>query len=381
MPWFDPRWRIALWGGGLALAGLVGCPGPAPTPPPAPSAVPPPVPSTPAPSAALGALTGVVNPSASAVAGDGGAPPVPDAGGAPAVEDPGPEVLLYIETPYKLEEQPPPSSQEAYKADIMDRRKWNSGGLGELLDKPPGVEGHPDPRVIVNLDDVSGGVEEKTLVRVARKYHWINVVRCYRLGAYKDRYLRGWTKGTLLVAKNGRVKKATFGSTELKNDDVARCIIDKLRTIEFPPAQRETRAKVSVRVGPGDEPMPPPKDLIVPGDGIMPLEAMRQGVRAGEEAILKCYRDAFAYAPGLWGRIILRFHVTKYGKTDEAFEAGSRFPDAHVAQCVVHAARELKFPRPDGGDVRFVVPIRLWNDGAGVERPDPPRDRDIANPQ
>lgn len=366
---------------GLVAAGLLaGCPSRPAPPPPAPSATPVPAPTSAPSSSALGVLTGVVNPSASAVAGEGGAPPEVAEGGAPPIEDPGPEVVLYIETPYKLEERPPPTSQQAYKDDIMDRRKWNSGGMGELLDKPPGVEGHPDPRVIVNLDDVSGGLEEKTLVRVARQYHWINVVRCYRLGAYKDRHLRGWTKGKLVVATNGRVKKATFESTDLKDEDVAKCVIDKLRTIEFPPAKRETRAAVSVRVGPGDEPMPPPKDLIVPGDGVLSLDAMRAGVRAGEEAILKCYRDAFAYAPGLWGRIILRFHVTKHGKLDEAFEAGSRFPDAHVAQCVVHAARELTFPRPDGGDVRFVVPIRLWNDQTGVERPDPPRDRDVADP-
>lgn len=376
-----PSLDRAIGAAALALGLLGGCSGrPAPAPPPAPSARPAPIPSATASSSALGVLTGAVNLSASAVAGEGGAPAAPEAGGAPPAEDPGPEVLLYIETPYKLEERPPPSSQQAYKDDIMDRRKWNSGGMGELTGEPPGVEGHPDPRVIVNLDEVSGGIEEKTLVRVARKYHWINVVRCYRLGAYKDRHLRGWTKGKLVVAANGRVKKASFESTDLKDEEVARCVIDKLRTIEFPPAKRETRAVVSVRVGPGDEPMPPPKDLIVPGDGVLSLEAMRAGVRAGEEAILKCYRDAFAYAPGLWGRIILRFHVTKYGQTDEAFEAGSRFPDAHVAQCVVHAARELKFARPDGGDIRFVVPIRLWNDQTGVERPDPPRDRDIADP-
>jgi len=368
-------------GAGFLAAMLAGCPGPPPTPT-SPSPPPRPVATAPAvaPTTSLAVLTGVVNPSASAVAEGGAAPEAPDAGGAPPVEDPGPMGELYIETPYKLEERPAPTSQAGYKADIMDRRKWNTGGLGELLSDPPGVEGHPDPRVIVNLDEVSGGIAEKTLVRVARQYHWINTVRCYRLGAHKDRYLRGWTKGKVLIATNGRVKRATYESTDLKDEAVARCIIDKLRTIEFPPAKRETRALVSVRVGPGDEPMPPPKDLIVSGDGLLSLDDMRAGVRAGEEAILKCYRDAFAYAPGLWGRIILRFHVTKHGKTDEAFEAGSRFPDAHVAQCVVHAARELKFPRPDGGDLRFVVPIRLWNDRAEVERPDPPWERDIADP-
>ena len=249
----------------------------------------------------------------------------------------------------------------------MDRRHWNSGGLGKLISDLPPVEGHPDPRVIVNIDEVSGPHDKKALQREARKYHWINVVRCYRLGAYKDKHLRGWTKILTTVTRGGAIHRPRLLETELKNDDVARCIVKKLHTLKLPRARRGSRVNISVRVGPGDEPMPPPEDLIIPGDGELPIEAMRAGVEAGLPEIEKCYQSAFEYAPGLWGRILLRFHLTERGVLDEAFPAGSRFPDARVQQCVLHAARRFQFSRPKGGEIRFVVPLRLFTDRADTD--------------
>jgi hypothetical protein len=96
---------------------------------------------------------------------------------------------------------------------------------------------------------------------------------------------------------------------------------------------------------------------------------MRKGVEAGLEALEACYRAAFAYAPGLWGRMILRFHLTEHGKLDEAFQVNRRFPDPRVSQCVEHAARKLSFPRPDGGEIRFVVPLRFSSDRADTAPP------------
>lgn len=291
-------------------------------------------------------------------------PPPPE-----PVPDPGPAITLLVETPYKMDERPDKKTYEAQREDILDRRHWNTGGMGELLGEPPGAEGHPDPRVTVTIEKVNGPHSAKKLQQVARQYHWINVVRCYRLGAYKDPFLRGWTNGRFDLAASGRARGRKMLSTELKDRAVAECMIDKLGEIDFPAAKAGSRVWVKMKVSPGDEPMPPPEDEIKPGDGTMPLEEMKAGVEAGREAFEACYRAAFDYAPGLWGRIILRFHVTEHGKLDEAFEAGSRFPDARVQQCILHAARELRFPKPEGGDIRFLVPIRLWTDRADTARP------------
>lgn len=296
-------------------------------------------------------------------------PPAPTP--APEPEpDPGPRVTILVETPYKMDERPDKTTFEAQREDILDRRHWNTGGMGELLGEPPGAEGHPDPRVTVTIEKVHGPHSAKKLQQVARQYHWINVVRCYRLGAYKDPLLRGWTKGRFDLSANGRARGRKMLSTELKNRDVAECMVDKLRTIDFPGARAGSRVWVKMKVSPGDEPMPPPEEEIKPGDGTLPLEEMKAGVDEGREAFEACYRAAFDYAPGLWGRIILRFHVTEHGKLDEAFEAGSRFPDARVQQCILHAARKLRFPKPEGGDIRFLVPIRLWTDRAETARGD-----------
>src|SRR5690606_33141286 len=202
----------------------------------------------------------------------------------------------------------------------------------------------------------------------ARKYHWIEIVRCYRLGAYKDPYLRGWTRARVKIAASGKVTESKMLETELDDENVARCMVERLASHTFPPGA--ATVTFAMRVGPGDEPMPPPDDLIVPGEGELPLEAMTAGVEAGREAFEACYRAAFAYAPGLWGRMILRFHLTEHGKLDEAFQVNRRFPDPRVSQCVEHAARKLTFPRPEGGEIRFVVPLRLWTDRSDTKPPE-----------
>ncbi len=276
--------------------------------------------------------------------------------------DPGPIVTIALETPYKLGERAEPKTQEEYRADILERRHWNSGGLGELVADQPGVEGHPDPRVIVNVIDVDGPHDAKKIERVARKYHWIHVVRCYQLGAWKDPLLRGWTKARLTIGADGRGKKPKLVDTELADGEVARCMVKKLVEIDYPPASKASNVRIEMRVSPGDEPMPPPEEEAVPGDGTLPVEAMRDGVEAGRAALEGCYRAGLLYAPKLWGRLLVRFHLSDHGVLDEAFEAGSRFPDPRTRQCLLHELRKLKFARPTGGDIRFVVPIRFYSD-------------------
>lgn len=301
-------------------------------------------------------------------------PVVTDTPAAPTPPTPPPApppvtVSIEIEDPYKMEERVEPTTKESWWAQFREHQMWNKGDLGVLTGDLPEVDGHPDPRVIVNIDRVEGAHTAAKLQRIARKFHWINVVRCYRLGAYKDRELRGWTKARMVVSTAGRVLRPKLLETELENDDVSKCVVDKLRTLKFPRAPKSSRAWVDIRVGPGDEPMPPPKDLIVPGDGELAVEKMRAGVEAGLPAFEACYRAAFSYAPALWGRIVIRFHVTDRGVLDEAFEAGSYFPDPRVRQCVVHAARKLKFARPKNGDIRFFAPIRFSNSRSQIGDP------------
>ena len=98
-------------------------------------------------------------------------------------------------------------------------------------------------------------------------------------------------------------------------------------------------------------------------DGLLALRGVIEAALPRFEA---CYRPAFAYAPGLWGRLGVRFHITERGKVDEAFEFETHFPDERVALCALRAARELSFPKPTGGDMRFVVFLRMHTDRSDI---------------
>jgi len=275
-------------------------------------------------------------------------------------------VSIEIEPPFKLGQRPTPTEPEAYRADLLERRRWNDGGLGRTLRDPPPPEGHPEPRVIVNIVKVSGPHRAKSLQRLARRNHWMPIIRCYRLGAWLDPHLRGWTRAQIGVTAAGGVRRPRLIRTELGDRAVASCMVERLADLELPRARRSSRVIVDMRVGPGDDPMPPPEDQIAPGEGTLPHEAMVAGVRAGLPEIERCYRAAFDYAPELWGRLAIRFHLTEGGRLDEAFEVESRFPDARTKQCILRAARQLRFARPKGGDIRFVVPLRLVSERAPV---------------
>jgi len=286
----------------------------------------------------------------------------------PTAQPSGPHVRIRLEPPYKLEQRPVPVTAALQRADVLERRRWNGGGLGILAAEQPGPEGHPDPRVRVNIDAATGGLTAKTVQRVARQYHWINVIRCYRLGAYREPTMRGWTRGSFAIRANGKVAAPRVSETDLKDRKVASCLLESMKKVQYSRSSRGTNIKVSIKVSPGDDPMPPPKDAIEPGEGELSAEQMRGGVTAGLPAFEACFRAGLEYAPELWGRIPIRFHVTAHGRLDEAFDAGGRFPDARVRQCILRDARKLRFPKPKGGDFRFIVPVRLWTDRADVPR-------------
>jgi hypothetical protein len=303
------------------------------------------------------------------------APVVP----APPPEPPAPppepplEVRVVMETPYKMDARVDEPTQAQWLVAFRERRLWNRGALGDLVGEPAAVQGHPDPRVIVNVDKLEGPHDADKVQRTARKHHWINVVNCYRIGWYKKPDLEGWTHGEATIASGGAVLRPKLVDTELEDEEVAKCVVDKLRSLKMPRAEKSSRAFLAIRVGPGDEPVPPPDDLLVPGDGELSVDDMRAGVEPALPAFEQCFRAALDYAPGLWGRLELRFHVTDKGKLDEAFEGvDTMFPDARVRQCVVAEARKLKFKKPKDGDLRFFVPLRFSTNRAVIPDPEAP---------
>jgi hypothetical protein len=292
----------------------------------------------------------------------------------PAADAPAPalRVAVAIEPPFRLDRRVFPAEKAAFLADLRDRTRWNQGGMGALTNPVPPVPGHPMPKVIVDVTHVTLPQSGPEVQRIFRKMFWSKVVECYGLGAYKDQKLRGKAKLNLRVSRAGKITAARPEGSTFNAPEVASCLADRILSIALPKVRAAARAVVEIQVGPGDEPMPPPASLITPGDGVLPPEVIRGVIEAALPGLKACYGQALEYAPELWGRLAIRFHLTDRGKLDEAFEVESRFPDERVTLCVLRAARALVFPKPSGGEMRFIVPLRFWSDRSppAAEAPD-----------
>ncbi len=280
----------------------------------------------------------------------------------PASPPASPLPTISLEPPFRLDQRVFPTTRAAFLVDLADRTRWNKGGMGTLVAPVPPVPGHPAPKVILDVTRVQGSLAAADAQRVLRRSFWIKAVECFGLGAYKDQALRGTASLVLGVSAAGKIAAARVTHTSFTDEDVTRCLADRIRAVALPRVRGGSVVSVELQIGHGDEPVPPPPSLIIPGDGELPPDTIRAVIEASLPTFEACYRPALEYAPELWGRLGIRFHVTDKGKTDEAFEVESRFPDERVTLCVLRAARKLTFPRPAGGDVRFVTPLRFRTD-------------------
>jgi hypothetical protein len=339
----------------LSAVLLAGCAAPLPVPAPPPFAGAPP-----GPPAELGAPVAIAPP----------APPPPAPAPtetAPPPPPPAPRPVITLEPPFRLDRRVFPAKREAFLADLAERTRWNKGGMGTLTGPVPPVPGHPAPKVILDVVRARGPLGAAEAQRVLRRLFWGKAVECFGLGAYKVQSLRGAATIAFGVSASGKILSGVrVTHSTFHDEDVDRCLTERLRGVPLPSARGSTGVTIELQIGHGDEPMPPPPSLVVPGEGELPAPAIRSVIEAALPAFEACYRPALAYAPELWGRLGIRFHVTEDGKTDEAFEVESRFPDERVTLCALRAARKLTFPKPDGGDLRFIVPLRFGSEEPGA---------------
>ncbi|WP_437992395.1 AgmX/PglI C-terminal domain-containing protein [Sorangium sp. So ce145] len=265
---------------------------------------------------------------------------------------------IAIDPPYKLGRHLVPRG----RAEAAERDRWNAGGRGDPPAPPPPAEGHPLPRIIVDIDHVKGPLKASEVQRIARRHLWIHVYSCYRLRAYRDPTLHGKTTVRLTVSRAGKVTGARATSSTLSAPDVVSCLAARARSLPLPGAKAGSTIVATLQVYPGDEPVEPPPSVLAPGPGELQPDAISAALAEALPVWRSCYEEALAGAPALWGRLAIRFHVTDSGAVDEAFEAESRFPDERLTRCVLRRARALTFPAPEGGDLRFVVPLRLSPD-------------------
>ena len=91
--------------------------------------------------------------------------------------------------------------------------------------------------------------------------------------------------------------------------------------------------------------------------GRLPPEVIQRIVRSNFGRFRACYEKGLIKDPSLAGRVKMRFVISREGDVSSASGGGDM--SATVTQCVIHAFRALKFPKPEGGIVTVSYPIKF----------------------
>jgi TonB family protein len=75
--------------------------------------------------------------------------------------------------------------------------------------------------------------------------------------------------------------------------------------------------------------------------------------------IKRCYEARLGARPGLAGRVVVNFTITRDGSVSEPQVRKSTLGDETAESCMVEAVRGWTFPRPDGGIVIVSYPFEL----------------------
>ncbi len=259
-----------------------------------------------------------------------------------------------------------PPTDAAVRATVEVGRPWKFGAragprressLGPLRSQPPPIEGHPLPRVIVDVVRTKASKGLTDVEAAARRGAWSKTIECYRPGAQRDPALAG---ETLLRAT---IRRGVLTSTRvvrpMRDESVSRCLADAYRGMKMPARKRPIDVTLRVRIFPGDEPLAPKRSELDAGPGTLDLEAVATSMASHEPALSACYARALEWAPALTGTLAVRLRVDPSGAVGEAFEEGGPFPEERVTRCVLAQLRGANLPDPHGGHARVVVPLHF----------------------
>ncbi len=102
-------------------------------------------------------------------------------------------------------------------------------------------------------------------------------------------------------------------------------------------------------------------------------DAFSRVVRSRLARLRSCYSRGLSTDPTLAGRVNVRVVVGRDGWVTQVSSTGSTLPEP-IVSCVLATFQSLLFPRDDGGEVTFVVPINFAPGDRSVAAPPPAPD-------
>jgi hypothetical protein len=116
-------------------------------------------------------------------------------------------------------------------------------------------EGHPEPRVIVDVLKVAGPHDRDDLERDARRLLWGKIVSCYKPAAHLRPKLRGEVVLKLRAGAHGDVSSVRKVRATLPDAGVVGCWSKRVREISLPRASRASDVTIQIHIAPGDAPV------------------------------------------------------------------------------------------------------------------------------
>jgi TonB family protein len=201
------------------------------------------------------------------------------------------------------------------------------------------------------------------VLREARKQQYWPVRRCFEQGLLRDQRLQGKVHVQFVVRHTGMVRKPhSIGTSALRDAVATDCVAHSFSSLRLPVTTRgDATVRLDVSLYPGDLPVRSTDDATTDsGPGTLDASAA-QAVIASSAAreLQRCYDNGLARVAGLWGRMALRVDLAADGAVRDVTETESTFPDPDTTRCAADVVRKIAFPAPDGGDLRFVVPVRF----------------------
>lgn len=92
-------------------------------------------------------------------------------------------------------------------------------------------------------------------------------------------------------------------------------------------------------------------------NGYLSPAQIQRVVNRRRSAIRVCYETALQRSPNLRGRVSVSFRIGLSGSVSGARVASSSIGNGRVEGCVVRVVRGMRFPQPDGGEVRVTYPF------------------------